>query len=255
MSEIIMEPFIAGVRRKPEPNPTNWQFAEHPACKAMKEDVLPVRFSIKQKMPYVYRQVYGSCTANAVLACDHYYYHTLKWHPSATFTYHLARVLCGCGKSKKDDGATVETALDAVRKYGACSAETWANEKPFYKKPSKAAYADGLKGHEVAKYYQVKSLGQIKKALFKGYPVAIAVAWCFKSIDGNTWIMTPPSDDDIKDCCSGHAMVIVGYDDEKKLFEVRNSWGSQWGNSGYCFIDYATMKKVIWFDDSYAVVR
>lgn len=255
MSEIIIEPFVGGVKKKPAPNPTNWQFSAHPACMATKDDTLPVAHSIKAKMPYVYKQIYGSCTANAVLSCDHYYYHTNKWHPSCTFTYHQARVLDGSGKSKKDDGSSVECALDAVRKYGACSAEVWPNEKPFYKKPSKEAYANGLKGHELTKYYQVKNLTQIKKALFKNYPVAIAVAWCFKSIDGNTWILTPPSDEDIEECCSGHAIVVVGYDDKSKLFEIRNSWSGQWGNGGYAFIDYATMKKVIWFDDSYAVVR
>ena len=255
MSEIIIEPFVGGVKKKPAPNPTNWQFSAHPACMATKDDTLPVAHSIKAKMPYVYKQIYGSCTANAVLSCDHYYYHTNKWHSSCTFTYHQARVLDGSGKSKKDDGSSVECALDAVRKYGACSAEVWPNEKPFYKKPSKEAYANGLKGHELTKYYQVKNLTQIKKALFKDYPVAIAVAWCFKSIDGNTWILTPPSDEDIEECYSGHAIVVVGYDDKSKLFEIRNSWSGQWGNGGYAFIDYATMKKVIWFDDSYAVVR
>ena len=251
MSDIILEPIQGGVIRKAEPNLTNWQFADHP-CMA---EELPIRKSIKSKFPAVYRQVYGSCTANAVLACDHYYYHSSKWAPSATFTYYLARVLCGCGKDKHDDGATVEAALDAVRKYGACSADVWPNEKPFYKKPSKEAYANGLKGHEVTKYYQVKNRTQIKKAINKGYPVAIAVAWCFRSINGSTWIMNTPTDEEIEECDSGHAMVIVGYDDETKLFEVRNSWGEQWGNKGYAFIDYDTMKRVIWYFDSYAVVR
>jgi len=67
--------------------------------------------------------------------------------------------------------------------------------------------------------------------------------------------MNTPTDEEIEECDSGHAMVIVGYDDETKLFEVRNSWGEQWGNKGYAFIDYDTMKRVIWYFDSYAVVR
>ena len=146
-------------------------------------------------------------------------------------------------------------ALDSVRKYGACSAEIWPNTKKFYKKPSKAAYANGLKGHELTKYYRVKNLRQIKEALVKGYPVAIAMAWVFRFIDGNTWILNDPTDDEIEDCTTGHAIIIVGYDDEKKLFEIRNSWGEQWGNHGYAFITYDTMKRAIWFDDSYAVVK
>jgi hypothetical protein len=38
----------------------------------------------------------------------------------------------------------------------------------------------------------------------------------------------------------GHAMCVVGYDDDLHggVFEVMNSWGSGWGNSGYIYIRY-----------------
>jgi hypothetical protein len=38
----------------------------------------------------------------------------------------------------------------------------------------------------------------------------------------------------------GHAMTIIGYDDEKYggAFEVINSWGEDWGNEGYMWIRY-----------------
>lgn len=251
MSEIILQPLQAGVKRKPCATASNYLFSDHPACLA---ENIPTKASIKSRMPYVYKQIYGSCTANAVVACDHYYYHTNNWYPSCTFTYHQARVLDGCGKSKKDDGSCVESALMAVRKYGVCNSTVWGNDKPFYKTPSKEAYKDGLKGHELTTFHRVKNLKEIKKAIAKGYPVAIAVAWAFRVLDGVTWILVPPSDLDLEDA-SGHAIVIVGYDDETKLFEIRNSWGAQWGNKGYAYIDYDTMKKIIWFEDSYAVVR
>ena len=37
-----------------------------------------------------------------------------------------------------------------------------------------------------------------------------------------------------------HAMAIVGYDDAKQAFKVRNSWGDDWGEAGYCWIGYDT---------------
>lgn len=43
---------------------------------------------------------------------------------------------------------------------------------------------------------------------------------------------------------SGHAMTIVGYDDNKGpngAFEVVNSWGDSWGNQGFIWIDYNFM--------------
>ena len=36
----------------------------------------------------------------------------------------------------------------------------------------------------------------------------------------------------------GHAIAAVGYDDDKEYFIVRNSWGTEWGDNGYCYIPY-----------------
>ncbi len=35
-----------------------------------------------------------------------------------------------------------------------------------------------------------------------------------------------------------HCICIVGYDDTKKAWLMRNSWGTGWGMSGYCWIGY-----------------
>ncbi|MDR3094387.1 MAG: C1 family peptidase, partial [Bacteroidales bacterium] len=35
-----------------------------------------------------------------------------------------------------------------------------------------------------------------------------------------------------------HAMVLVGYDDNKSAFRVRNSWGSSWGDNGSIWVEY-----------------
>lgn len=35
-----------------------------------------------------------------------------------------------------------------------------------------------------------------------------------------------------------HAMVLVGYDDSKNAFRVRNSWGKGWGDEGSIWVDY-----------------
>jgi hypothetical protein len=36
----------------------------------------------------------------------------------------------------------------------------------------------------------------------------------------------------------GHCIVIVGYDDSKQAWLVRNSWGTGWGMNGYCWFGY-----------------
>ena len=52
---------------------------------------------------------------------------------------------------------------------------------------------------------------------------------------GTVWNYQGPS-------YGGHAMLIVGYDDEKQAFKVRNSWSEDWGDNGYVWISYATLK-------------
>jgi C1A family cysteine protease len=37
----------------------------------------------------------------------------------------------------------------------------------------------------------------------------------------------------------GHAVMAIGYDDAKKWFIIRNSWGDQWGMKGYFTLPYA----------------
>ncbi len=38
--------------------------------------------------------------------------------------------------------------------------------------------------------------------------------------------------------CGGHAMVIVGYDDDLGAFRVLNSWGEDWGDRGFFWLSY-----------------
>lgn len=36
----------------------------------------------------------------------------------------------------------------------------------------------------------------------------------------------------------GHAVSIVGYDDTKQAFIIRNSWGEEWGENGFGYVSY-----------------
>ncbi len=42
--------------------------------------------------------------------------------------------------------------------------------------------------------------------------------------------------------CGGHAMVFVGYDDERSAYRVLNSWGDDWGDNGYVWWNYAAIE-------------
>jgi C1A family cysteine protease len=48
----------------------------------------------------------------------------------------------------------------------------------------------------------------------------------------------------------GHAVLIVGYDDDEQSFTVKNSWGPDWGEGGYFRIAYSEMETAVSFGDS-----
>ncbi len=48
---------------------------------------------------------------------------------------------------------------------------------------------------------------------------------------------------------TGHAMVLIGYDDAKNAFKVQNSWGTGWGDDGYGWIDYDVIDTLL--NDAY----
>ncbi len=40
----------------------------------------------------------------------------------------------------------------------------------------------------------------------------------------------------------GHAMTIVGFDDDRNAFLTLNSWGTEWGEQGYVWLDYKLLE-------------
>ncbi|HBN09878.1 MAG TPA: hypothetical protein DD435_14945 [Cyanobacteria bacterium UBA8530] len=51
----------------------------------------------------------------------------------------------------------------------------------------------------------------------------------------------------------GHAVVAVGYDDSRRVFIVRNSWGTEWGDHGYFYMPYDYFS--IWGSDFWTADR
>jgi len=236
------------------PDPTVYRFGSAGVKTKRK---LPKKVNLKSKFSPVYEQNCGCCTTCAALGCDDYYYHgsAKPWVPSWKFTYYLQRK--GDGSDiNEDTGSIIADGLRCIRKYGACSSKVWSNDEPIGKKPSKEAFENGLKGHEVTKYYRITSFTQLREALAKKYPVAATMSWLKQTYDPETFILDSWTKEDLKKSSDyGHAIVVVGYDDNKKLIEIRNSWGPDWGNNGYIYMTYDQFKKNVHYSDTYAVIK
>ncbi len=83
---------------------------------------------------------------------------------------------------------------------------------------------------------------KVKKAISNNNPVVIGmqISSSFHYTKG-TWSGVQTGN------VGGHAMVVVGYDDDKDggAFEIMNSWGSTWGNSGFIWVKYNSFETYV----------
>jgi C1A family cysteine protease len=54
-------------------------------------------------------------------------------------------------------------------------------------------------------------------------------------------------------CLGGHAIMAVGYNDKTKMFKIRNSWGSGWGDKGYFYMPYDFITNANYTDDFWTI--
>ena len=77
-----------------------------------------------------------------------------------------------------------------------------------------------------------------KKAIAENHPVVCGVllTTSFNNVK-DCWYGATGSNDQIT---GSHAMCVVGYDDNKYggAFQLMNSWSTQWGDGGFCWITY-----------------
>ena len=203
---------------------------------------LPTKVDLRPKFPPVYDQgQLGSCTANAIGAAFEYdqMNQGLKdFMPSRLFIYWNERAIEGT--TDTDSGAQIRDGIKSVAKLGVCTETTWPYDiTKFTEKPSTDAYSEGEK-HQVLVYRRVMgNLHQMQGCLASGYPFVFgfSVYESFESPEvARTGVVPlPPRGEQL---IGGHAVVAVGYDDASQRFIVRNSWGPDWGDKGYCTMPY-----------------
>lgn len=195
----------------------------------------------QQQQPYDQGQV-GSCTANASAFAFSYdeikQKNTHLFMPSRLFIYYNTRIFCGDLHS--DGGGTLRDAVKALVTYGACEETLWPyNENKVLIKPTSKCYIEGRR-NKALKYAAVsQNLIALKTALYNGFPVIFGfqVYESFESEEvATTGIMPMPQEGE--NVIGGHAVTFVGYDDDKQMFKVRNSWGLSWGQDGYFWMPY-----------------
>lgn len=158
---------------------------------------------------------------------------------SERFLYYNTRKRMG--DINVDSGSNMYDAGKALEEEGLCSEDLcpYVNDFEAQKEiPSAQAYADGLT-RRVAETMNVNIKEQdIKSALVEGYPVIVSLHLheSFNNIGSDGFVRKPDESDPV---VGWHAMVIVGFSDKDKVFIVRNSWGTDFGDKGYCYIPFS----------------
>jgi C1A family cysteine protease len=205
----------------------------------------PSSLDLRAQCPPVYDQgQLGSCTANAIAGAIQF--NELKadwlndWVPSRLFIYYNERVIEG--DVDQDAGASLRDGLTTVSKQGVCTEGQWPYDiTQFAVLPPASVYADAAKDL-VDSYMSVTQLtSNLKACLLEGFPFffGFTVYESFESDEVAATGIIPMPNTQTEEILGGHAVDIVGYDDSKEAFIIRNSWGSDWGLAGYAYMPYS----------------
>ncbi|TGN20187.1 pYEATS domain-containing protein [Leptospira idonii] len=141
----------------------------------------------------------------------------------------------------RDQGSSVANALQLMNQSGAATLQTMPYTTNYTAKPGNSAFAEA-KQFKISKYYSVSSFAEIKQALQLGHPLLVGIVTDATFNSGKYKIFTKAMRDSARDRLGTqhgrHAMVIAGYDDDRRAFLFLNSWGTSWGENGYAWISY-----------------
>ena len=204
---------------------------------------LPPKVDLRSHCPAVYDQgPLGSCTGNAIAGAIQFEMIRQKmsdWTPSRLFIYYNERVIENTVNS--DSGAQIRDGIKTVNKQGVCPETMWPYVRnEFDKKPYDTCYTSALQNKAVSYQRVAQILTQMKGCLAEGFPF-VAGFTAYSSFEGQevakTGVLGLP--DKSEDVVGGHAVLVVGYNDSKKTWLVRNSWSANWGQAGYFTMPYA----------------
>ncbi|PRR86890.1 C1 family peptidase [Clostridium luticellarii] len=204
---------------------------------------LPKEADLRKYMsPIVDQGELGSCTANAIVSGLREYLENISKEPykqlSRLYLYWWERFIENTVND--DSGAYIRDGMKVLKQLG-CSFE---NDYPydiskFTEEPTPRAVLNGV-SYTIEEYRRVKDLNTLKIALAENLPVVtgIKVYSSFESDDVADTGIVPMPDITKEQLLGGHAILAVGYNDNKTQVIMRNSWGEDWGDKGYFYLPY-----------------
>lgn len=221
-------------------------------------EILPSSIDLRQFCSKIEDQGnLGSCTAQALVGNleflevkDNVHFSDL----STLFLYFNERVIEH--STNYDSGAELRDGIKTLKTQGVCKENLWPYSIFKYRtKPTPRCYLDAS-SHKVIQYARLNTLEDMRTCLADGFPFVFgfAVYDSFESDEvAKTGIIPMPNKSE--QLLGGHAVMTCGYNDDNKTFIVRNSWGIEWADKGYCYMPYNYLTDRNLSDDLWTIRR
>jgi len=140
-------------------------------------------------------------------------------------------------------GTSVRHAMKVLNKIGVPTEKAWPYNDQVIGEPKGWAHLVA-RWATIGSYYRITTLEEMKNVLVEKGPFVIGML-CFAGIFGVGRDGVVPNPNDGERILGGHAVCVIGYDDERKLLKFKNSWGTGWGRKGYGYISYEYVSKYV----------
>lgn len=142
------------------------------------------------------------------------------------------------GTVHSDAGAEIRDGIKCAAKIGVAHENLWPYViSKFATKPPAKVYKDAV-NFTALSYQRVEvSTSALKAAIAQGHTPIVGIS-VYESFESDSVAKTGvvPMPKTREKMVGGHCMYVVGYGQRPGTFTVRNSWGSDWGDSGDCYI-------------------
>lgn len=139
---------------------------------------------------------------------------------------------------------TISATLQLLRDTGAVPIEDFAFDAGWCGRQPTAGEREVAKAWRIRGWsrFDAKDIIAVKSQVARGTPVIFAIRSGprLSAHRGGGVLDTVEETPGI-----GHAMVVVGYDDERKAFRIQNSWGREWGDGGYAWYAYDLWRRTV----------
>jgi C1A family cysteine protease len=187
----------------------------------------------------------GSCTAFAATSMFDFVrrkHSMVRWMPSPLFTYYATRK--AVAPILTDSGAAIRDALKSLARDGVSMERVWPYIIENYNEnPPEEAWKIAEK-HQALEYLKIDDFNKDEwlNCLNDGYPFAFGLNLYASFFDPfmelmGGFMLAP--DRESEKFVGAHCMLAVGYIKNyngQEYLIVQNSWGTNWGDKGYCYI-------------------